>query len=168
MNPDYNNKCILPTAGALYLKISGIAGPPSGYNGGGEWPSTRKPLDCLSGNQSGPEFEAFNAGLQLGNNTLYVPGGNATISCGKTTVHFNEFQTKGVIIARASHTDIQRVQPSPQHTMFGMRSVLHAYETSNLHGSPLYSGVTQVTTRPQRFRAAYPATTQSSAGPESY
>jgi hypothetical protein len=96
----YNNKCILPAAGSSYLKIGGISGPASGDNGGGEWPSTRKPLDCLSGNKGGPEFVAFNAGLQLGNNTLYVPGGNATISCGKTSVDFSDFQTKGARIQR--------------------------------------------------------------------
>lgn len=96
--PDYNNKCILPNAGASYLKIGGIAGAPSGYSGGGEWPSTRKPLDCLSGDKGGPEFVAFNAGIQLGNNTLYVPGGNATISCGKASVHISEFQTKGMTL----------------------------------------------------------------------
>jgi hypothetical protein len=95
---DYNNKCILPAAGSSYLKISGIAGPPSGDNGGGEWPPTRKPLDCLSGNKGGPEFLAFNAGLQLGNNTLYVPGGDAKISCGKTSLNFSDFQAKGARI----------------------------------------------------------------------
>ena len=95
----YNNKCILPAAGSSYLKIGGISGPASGDNGGGEWPSTRKPLDCLSGNKGVPEFVAFNARLQLGNNTLYVvPGGNATISCGKTSVDFSDFQTKGARI----------------------------------------------------------------------
>ena len=31
---DYNNKCILPTAGSSYLKIGGIAAPPVGDNGG--------------------------------------------------------------------------------------------------------------------------------------
>ena len=30
-----------------------------------------------------------------GNNTLYVPGGNATISCGKASLNFDEFQSKG-------------------------------------------------------------------------
>ena len=114
----YNNKCVLPTAGASYLKIGGVAGPPNPH--GGEWPSTRPKLDCLSGEKGGAAYTAFNAGITLGSesarpmarpmprrvcprssiaaaadNSLYVPGGNATITCGSASVDFATFQAKG-------------------------------------------------------------------------
>ena len=37
----------------------------------------------------------FEAGLVVGNNTIYVPGGSATVSCGGTTLTFEEFQGRG-------------------------------------------------------------------------
>ena len=96
----YNNKCILPTAGSSYLKIGGIAGPVED-DAGGEWPADRKALSCLHGVKGGPEMRAFEAGITLGNNTLYVPGGEPTISCGKGEhnggsggIPFSEFQGK--------------------------------------------------------------------------
>jgi hypothetical protein len=95
----YNNKCILPVAGASYLKLGGITGPVED-SVGGEWPSTRKHLSCLAGEKGGPEMTAFEAGLTLGNNTLYVPGGEPTITCDgwnhfSKTVKFSAFQAKG-------------------------------------------------------------------------
>jgi hypothetical protein len=39
-------------------------------------------------------MEAFEAGMTLGNNTIYVPGGEPTISCDKI-VTFSAFQAKG-------------------------------------------------------------------------
>lgn len=89
----YNNKCILPVAGAPYLKLGGISGPVED-SAGGEWPPTRKHLGCLEGQKGGPEMKAFEAGITLGNNTLYVPGGEPTISCGKI-IKFSAFQAKG-------------------------------------------------------------------------
>ena len=91
----YNNKCILPTPGAPYLKIGGISGPEQGDGGGGEWPPARKKLNCLAGAKGSPEFTAFNDGITLGNNTIYVPGGVPKITCGGKTVDFNQFQTTG-------------------------------------------------------------------------
>eukprot|EP01052_Picozoa_sp_SAG31_P023506 SAG31_NODE_1943_length_6856_cov_8.165458_4_plen_232_part_00 len=64
----YNNKCILPVAGAPYLKLGGIAGPVED-TAGGEWPSTRKHLTCLAGKPGGPEMTAFQAGITLGETT---------------------------------------------------------------------------------------------------
>jgi hypothetical protein len=89
----FNNKCILPTADAPYLKLGGISGPERGTVA--EWPPNRAKLACLTGARGGPEFAAFNDGITLGNNTLYVPGGAPKITCGTTTVSFAEFQAKG-------------------------------------------------------------------------
>ena len=38
---------------------------------------------------------AFEAGLILGNNTIFAPHGQVTIKCGGQTVNFTEFQRNG-------------------------------------------------------------------------
>jgi hypothetical protein len=80
------NKCILPAANSPYLKIGGIAGEPAGDDGGGQWPPNRATLNCLTGQKGGAEMTAFEAGMALGNNTVYVPGGKAMVSCGSKTL----------------------------------------------------------------------------------
>ena len=41
---------------------------------------------------------AFTAGLELGNNTVYVPDGNATITCGKASMDIATFQAQGYVL----------------------------------------------------------------------
>ena len=61
----FRNRCVLAAASDHYLTING------GLIGG---------LDCLSGSVAA--IDAFAAGLKLMNNTIFVPGGEALVSCG--------------------------------------------------------------------------------------
>lgn len=70
-----NNICILPQAGSTYLDVGDVIGG-----------------NCL---QTAQAKEAFENGLALGNNTIYVPDAYAKIACGGNTVHFKQFQSKG-------------------------------------------------------------------------
>jgi len=70
-----NNICILPKSGSPYLEIGNVIG-------GG----------CLKTSHA---KQAFEDGLKLDNNTIYVPNGYAKISCGGKTVNFKEFQSMG-------------------------------------------------------------------------
>jgi len=93
-----NNRCIL-SSGAYYLLINGdISKPP---NPPGQYPPQRALLQCLD--NTAEAFQAFNDGLVLGNNTVYIPGGVATVKCGdpwnpsstQITVNTSKFQAMG-------------------------------------------------------------------------
>ena len=70
----YNNTCILPQANATYLRLS---------DGG-----------CRLWNSS-EERSALARKQLLGNNTVYVPGGEATVSCGRKTIGTSDFLGRG-------------------------------------------------------------------------
>ena len=58
-----------------------------------------------------------------GNNTLYVPGGNATISCGKASLNFDEFQSKGAhrgAFYINAHTNIRQDRRNRGHDAHGI------------------------------------------------
>ena len=86
----YANRCVL-SSGAEYLTING------GLQGD---------LPCLADNAA--SFAAFTHGLRLGNNSVYVPGGVATVSCGglpgnpnRVTINSTEFQRLGYDLSTA-------------------------------------------------------------------
>jgi hypothetical protein len=70
----YNNTCVLPTAGAMYARLAGCPG------------GLRNDSHSIA---------ALNAGIRLGNNTLYVPGGEPTVSCGSHTVNASTLHARG-------------------------------------------------------------------------
>ena len=70
----YNNTCILPQANATYLRLA---------DGG-----------CRLGNSSA-ERAALAKKQILGNNTVYVPGGEAMVSCGRNTIGTADFLGRG-------------------------------------------------------------------------
>lgn len=71
-----NNICILAKTGDAYLDVGGL---PDGKH-------------CLDGTPGSKE--AFEDGLLVSNNTVYVPGGAATVQCGKK-VSVKQFQGMG-------------------------------------------------------------------------
>ena len=70
----YNNTCVLPTAGDLYARLA---------NCPGELKNDSASIAALA------------AGLTLGNNTIYCPGGEPTISCGGVKISVGELQKRG-------------------------------------------------------------------------
>lgn len=72
----YNNTCILPggARGSTYLKLA----------------------NCPGGlRNDSASIAALAAGLTLGNNTVFVPGGEALVACGSATVNTSEFVRRG-------------------------------------------------------------------------
>ena len=70
----YNNTCILPTAGATYARLA----------------------DCPGGlRNDSASIAALTAGIRLGNNTVYCPGGAPVMSCGKQTLPLPEMIQRG-------------------------------------------------------------------------
>merc|ERR1712107_310797 len=63
----FNNTCILPDAGSLYLNVPGNLNEPS----------------------------VFNAGLILDGNSVYAPQGSASVSVGGKKSSFADFQKEG-------------------------------------------------------------------------
>ena len=70
----YGNICILPKAGGLYASL-------------GNCPGNLK-NDTAS-------IAALEAGIRLGNNTVYCPGGEPTIKCGSQTINMTELHRRG-------------------------------------------------------------------------
>jgi hypothetical protein len=73
----FNNTCVLPNEGSLYLNIGGVADG-----------------ECLDG--SAHAIKQLADGLLLGNNTVYVPSASASISCGGKKTTSKAFETFGI------------------------------------------------------------------------
>ena len=86
-----NNICILGNAGDPYLDVGGLPGGEQG---------------CLDGTST--TKAAFEDGLLVSNNTIYVPGGVATVNCTATS-------TSRLAISRA----FCQPRPAPPHTRRG-------------------------------------------------
>ena len=107
----YNNTCILPNAKSPYLRIGGINGAES--------------AKCLDPSAVHAK-QALMDGLALGNNTVYVPEGVATIQCGANHVKSNVFAKLGVDPGTTYHAVrpsnitivgwIREMLVMPQHT----------------------------------------------------
>ena len=69
-----SNTCILPTPGAQYARLA---------NCPGELRNDSKSIALLA------------AGIRLGNNTVYCPGGSPVISCGRQTLPLAELHARG-------------------------------------------------------------------------
>lgn len=83
----HDNTCILPDAGDTYFNVQDVAG-------GG----------CLGGSSSAKQ--AFLNGLQAANNTLYVPGGKAVVTCGKGKMSVQDFVSAGYDIGTTVSGDM--------------------------------------------------------------
>ena len=72
----FNNTCILPGGprGSTYLRLANCPG------------------ELRNDSAS---HAALAAGIALGNNTLYIPGGDATVSCGAQTINVSTFLERG-------------------------------------------------------------------------
>lgn len=112
-----NNKCVLQDAGAPYLNI-----------GGGLSPDTLASQDdvpgCLDG---GRAIELFKDGLELGGNTVYVPGGTPTVKCGGKSLSAQAFRDKGYDPTLTVSADMPSVA-----TMIGWAQELIGLETAVL------------------------------------
>ena len=69
------NTCILPSAGSQYVDVAGI----------------NSHAKCLTDDAR----DVFNAGMILGNNTIYAPSADATVVCGGTTENASVFFANG-------------------------------------------------------------------------
>ena len=81
----FNNTCVLPTAGAMYARIA----------------------DCPGGlKHDSHSIAALTAGLHMGNNTIYCPGGEPIVSCGNLKINTTELHARGYDRGTVVHSTV--------------------------------------------------------------
>ena len=74
------NRCVLPSSGSTYLELAGCRGHLT---------------------NSTPDHEAISSAMRLGKNTVYVPNGDARVSCGGYKLNLTEFLSRGYDVGTA-------------------------------------------------------------------
>jgi len=107
----YGVKCIDEETQGLYMHTAGPGGlPPAGHGESYKnniciLPKSNDPYMESGGNISHPA--QFNSGLALGNNTIYAPGGNVSLTIAYTgTFTFEQFQAMGLDLTSRVSADM--------------------------------------------------------------